>query len=115
MPCDATSSTRGTDANNSHHYEPELGLHPFSITILAELVRKSDSQVIISTQSVELLNEFDVEDVIVADRGQNGTELKRLDPEALEMWIEDYSLGDLWLKNVLVGGDTIRLYFKRKN
>ena len=86
--------------------EPELGLHPYAITIFAEMVRElsAEKQIIISTQSVELLNEFDVEDVVVVDRGENGSEFRRLDAEALEIWLkEDYALGDLWKKNILGG------------
>ena len=84
--------------------EPELGLHPYAITIFSEMVKQlsDEKQIIISTQSVELLNEFDVEDVIVVDRGENGSEFKRLDEEELDAWLEeDYALGDLWKKNVL--------------
>ena len=55
--------------------EPELGLHPYAITIFSEMVKQlsDEKQIIISTQSVELLNEFDVDDVIVVDRGENGS------------------------------------------
>lgn len=86
--------------------EPELGLHPHAITIFSEMVKQlsDEKQIIISTQSVELLNEFDVEDVIVVDRGANGSEFKRLNADELEAWLdEDYALGDLWKKNVLGG------------
>lgn len=86
--------------------EPELGLHPYAITIFAEMVKQlsDEKQIIISTQSVELLNEFDVEDVIVVDRGENGSEFKRLNEGDLEVWLEeDYALGDLWKKNILGG------------
>ena len=63
-----------------------------------------DSQLIVSTQSVDLLNEFDVEDVIVANRGSRGTELMRLPAESLKVWLEDdYRLGDLWNMNLLGG------------
>ena len=63
-----------------------------------------EKQIIVSTQSVELLNEFNVEDVIVVDRGENGSEFKRLKEEDLEVWLEeDYALGDLWKKNILGG------------
>lgn len=86
--------------------EPELGLHPYAITIFAEMVRQlsDEKQIIISTQSVEMLNEFDVEDVIVVDRGEAGSEFKRLNETELEVWLEeDYALGDLWKKNILGG------------
>ena len=86
--------------------EPELGLHPYAITIFAEMVRQlsNEKQIIISTQSVELLNEFDVEDVIVVDRSDNGSEFRRLDSEQLKLWLDgDYTLGDLWKKNILGG------------
>lgn len=86
--------------------EPELGLHPYAITIFAEMVKQlsDEKQIIISTQSVELLNEFDVEDVIVVDRDENGSEFKRLNEDELEVWLEeDYALGDLWKKNILGG------------
>ena len=85
--------------------EPELGLHPFAITLLAELVHSvSDkTQVILATQSPILLDHFDTEDVLVAERVDDGTELTRLDPESLEIWLEDYSLGQLWEKNEIGG------------
>ena len=70
--------------------EPELGLHPYAITIFSEIVRQlsNEKQIIISTQSVELLNEFDVEDVIVVDRSDTGSEFRRLDPEQLKLWLD---------------------------
>ena len=86
--------------------EPELGLHPFAIVILAELVKKAafKKQIILSTQSVELLDQFDVEDIIVVDYSDNGSEFKRLASEELEEWLEDdYTLGELWNKNILGG------------
>jgi predicted ATPase len=85
--------------------EPELGLHPTAITILAGLLKKSSkrSQVIISTQSVSLVNEFDAEDIIVVEKENGETVFKRLDPGILESWLDSYSLGDLWDKNVIGG------------
>ena len=86
--------------------EPELGLHPYAITILAELAKQvsANKQIIISTQSVELLNEFDVQDVIVVNRSEDGSRFSRLDEEELKIWLdEDYALGDLWKKNILGG------------
>ena len=86
--------------------EPELGLHPYAITMFAEMVKQvsAKKQVIISTQSVELLNEFDVEDVVVVNKDDNGaTTFRRLNEETLKIWLDDYSLGDLWQKNILGG------------
>jgi len=86
--------------------EPELGLHPYAITLLAETMRSISEykQIIVSTQSVELLNEFDVEDIIVVDRSECGSSFKRLDANELKVWIEDdYTMGELWKKNILGG------------
>nr|WP_297385899.1 AAA family ATPase [uncultured Roseateles sp.] len=85
--------------------EPELGLHPYAVTMLASLVKQSaaQTQVILSTQSPLLLDNFDPADVLVADRVDGGTQLKRLDVDKLESWLEDYSLGQLWEKNELGG------------
>jgi predicted ATPase len=86
--------------------EPELGLHPYAITIFAELVKKAATkkQIIIATQSVELLDHFEAEDVVVVDRSENGSEFKRLDTERLAAWLEDdYTLGELWNKNIFGG------------
>lgn len=85
--------------------EPELGLHPTAITILAGLLKKASkrAQVIISTQSVSLVNEFDAEDIIVVEKEDAETVFKRLDSEILETWLDTYSLGDLWDKNVIGG------------
>jgi predicted ATPase len=85
--------------------EPELGLHPYAITLLASLVKQASvkTQVILSTQSSLLLDHFQPEDVIVAERSQGGTQLTRLEPSRLAAWLEDYSLGQLWEKNELGG------------
>lgn len=85
--------------------EPELGLHPFAITILASLIKQASvqTQVIVSTQSSLLLDHFQPEDVLVADRKDGATTLNRLDPAQLQSWLEDYSLGQLWEKNEIGG------------
>jgi predicted ATPase len=85
--------------------EPELGLHPYAITILASLMRNisREKQVIVSTQSVELLSEFTAKDVIVVDRKDGKSLLRRLDEDDLQEWLEDYSLGELWKKNIIGG------------
>lgn len=80
--------------------EPELGLHPYALSILAGMVRyaATHSQVIISTQSALLLDQFEPEEVLVADRVNGSTTLKRLDSDVLGDWLDDYSLGQLWEK-----------------
>jgi predicted ATPase len=85
--------------------EPELGLHPFAITILSSLVKAASerTQVIVSTQSAFLLDHFRPEDVLVADRVDGGTRFTRPDPTRLASWLEDYSLGQLWEKNEIGG------------
>ena len=54
---------------------------------------------VLATQSTLLLDHFRPEDVLVADRVDGGTQLTRLDGTALEQWLQDYSLGQLWEKN----------------
>lgn len=89
--------------------EPELGLHPFAINLLAEMLKEAaeSKQVIVSTQSVELLNNFQPEDVVVVQREGDASVFKRLDAEELADWLTgDYSLGELWKRNVLGGRPT---------
>lgn len=85
--------------------EPELGLHPYAITMLASLIKMASekTQVIVSTQSPMLLDHFSPEDVLVADRLKETTQLTRLDTEKLSFWLEEYSLGQLWEKNEIGG------------
>lgn len=86
--------------------EPELGLHPYAIEILVELIKavSKETQVIVSTQSPALVDSFEVEDIIVVDRKDGASTFKRLESDALSLWLEDYSLGELWRKNVIAGG-----------
>jgi len=85
--------------------EPELGLHPYAITMLASLIKAAsvDNQIVISTQSPILLDHFEPEDILVANRIDGATQLERLDSKKLEHWLEDYSLGQLWEKNEFGG------------
>ncbi|SRR5260221_1362684 len=89
--------------------EPELGLHPYAIEMLASLIRQAsvNTQVIVSTQSSLLLDHFQPEEVLVANRVEGRTEVRRTDPAQLATWLEDYSLGQLWEKNEL-GGRPVR-------
>lgn len=83
--------------------EPELGLHPVAINKLAAMVRKASEkvQVILSTQSANLIDNFDPEDIIVTDREGAGSVFKRLKAEELSTWMGEYTLGDLWGQNKL--------------
>lgn len=85
--------------------EPELGLHPAAIEKLAHLLKQAsqESQIIVSTQSVNLLSHFQPEDVIVVDRKENQSIFERLKSEELNIWLEDYSLGEIWEKNLIRG------------
>jgi predicted ATPase len=85
--------------------EPELGLHPAAIQVLASLLRAASqrSQILLATQSVTLINQFDPEDVVVADRQDGGTTFTRLSSETFSNWLDEYSIGELWEKN-LIGG-----------
>jgi predicted ATPase len=85
--------------------EPELGLHPFAIRILAEMLEAASMrvQVLLATQSVTLLNNFAPQDVLVASNNGLQTTFERLDEDKLRTWLHDFSLGELWEKNVLGG------------
>jgi len=85
--------------------EPELGLHPYAITMLASLIKQASTktQVIVGTQSPLLLDHFRPEDVLVANRAGGSTQLTRLESSTLATWLEDYSLGQLWEKNEIGG------------
>lgn len=85
--------------------EPELGLHPYAMGLLVEMLRSiaTNSQVIISTQSVSMVGEFYPEEVIVVDRENDASVFRRLNSKDLEVWLENYSLGEIWEMN-LVGG-----------
>lgn len=85
--------------------EPELGLHPMAIKKLSDLIIQASekSQIIISTQSANLVDNFEPEDILVVDRKDNATVFKRLNPEELSSWLENYSLGEIWEKNIIGG------------
>lgn len=85
--------------------EPELGLHPYAISLLASLLRQAATrtQVIISTQSVPLVNQFTPQDIIVVDRIDGESQFRRLEDNEIAQWLDDYGMGDLWEKNVIGG------------
>jgi predicted ATPase len=91
--------------------EPELGLHPYALTLLGNLFKQAavsrgssiSKQVIISTQSALLLNEFAPEDIVVVERTNGESTFRRLDSTHLSEWLDEYTLGELWQKNLLGG------------
>ena len=85
--------------------EPELGLHPYAITLLAAMIKQTSisTQVIVSTQSALLLDNFNPEDVLVADRENGSVQFTRPSTQNLHLWLEEYSLGQLWEKNEIGG------------
>lgn len=85
--------------------EPEFGLHPYAINILADIFKQvaEDKQLIVSTQSVELINELEPEDVVVVDQEQGVSSFRRLSELELSDWLQDYALGELWKRNILGG------------
>jgi predicted ATPase len=91
--------------------EPELGLHPYALTLLGNLFKQAAQQsgsyvfkqLIISTQSAPLLNEFAPEDIVVVERHQGESIFRQLNSADLAEWLEEYTLGELWQKNLLGG------------
>jgi predicted ATPase len=86
--------------------EPELGLHPAAIVVLAELIQvaSKQTQVIVATQSPALIDQFGIDDIIVVNREDGASTFQRLKEEDFSAWLEDYSVGELWSKNVIAGG-----------
>ncbi len=85
--------------------EPELGLHPYALDTIASLIRHASeySQVIIATQSADLMDYFEPDEIIIAERPDKETIFKRLDAKKLKEWREEYTMSELWKKNVLGG------------
>ncbi len=87
--------------------EPELGLHPFAISKLAGMIQSVASkgtQVIVATQSIDLLSYFNPEDIVAVDLHDGASVFTRLKQEELEIWLTDYALGDLWKRNIITEG-----------
>ena len=86
--------------------EPELGIHPQALELIAGLIRAASvkKQVIVATQSAHFLNYFDLSEIIIVESEHNRTGFRRLAAEPLKDWLDDYSVGELWQRNVLGGG-----------
>lgn len=85
--------------------EPELGLHPYAIEVLAGLIRAASKtvQVMLATQSVSLIDRFAPEEVVVVDRPRRDSKFRRLDGKEFAEWLSEYTLSELWEKNVIGG------------
>jgi predicted ATPase len=86
--------------------EPELGLHPEAIRILGELIRDASNrtQLIVATQSPLLIDQFSIEDIVVVNREGGQSTFQRLELEDFDKWLDNYSVGELWTKNVIKAG-----------
>jgi predicted ATPase len=86
--------------------EPELGLHPSAVEIIASLLKRASHhcQVIVATQSTTLLDHFEPQDVFVVQRRGKESQFERLDEDKLRAWLKEYLLSELWEKNVIGGG-----------
>lgn len=86
--------------------EPELGLHPAALHVIAGLMHEAatTTQLIVSTQSPLLVDHFDPDDIVVVRRHGNESVFERLEPADLERWLDEYTLGDLMLKDVIETG-----------
>lgn len=87
--------------------EPELGLHPFAISVLADMIRATSlqSQIILATQSTRFVDEFEAKDLVIVERDAkaNCSRYRKLDEGKLSAWLNEYSMSELWEKNVLGG------------
>ena len=81
-------------------------MHPYALTLLGSLLDSAseDMQIIVATQSVSLVNEFSVDDLIVVELNNGVSTFSRLDESQFSVWLKDFSVGELWDKNVLGGG-----------
>ena len=87
--------------------EPEIGLHPDLLFTLAGLLREAAerTQLVVTTHSELLVSEFSdrPEDVVVCERERGATTLRRLEPDKLDHWLEDYRLGEVWRRGAIGG------------
>ena len=86
--------------------EPELGLHPMAINVIAELIKslwKQDRQIIVSSQSISFINNFEAKDLIVVDRINEESVFRRIKEDEVKNWLNDFSIGDIWDMNIIGG------------
>lgn len=87
--------------------EPELGLHPDLLSGIVEMIRECSerTQLIVTTHSETIVDAFsdDPESVLVCEKEDGITTMKRLSSEDLAVWLKDYSLGQLWSRGQIGG------------
>lgn len=85
--------------------EPELGLHPYAIKLLASMLQDTSNyaQILVATQSPALVDQMEPQDVIVADMVEGASQFHRLDREKLSEWLSDYTLSQMWETNLFGG------------
>ena len=89
--------------------EPELGLHPDALQLVAEILldASKSTQLIVTTHSEALVDALTdhPESVLVCERDfDNSTQMERLSKKKLEVWLKRYTLGELWRKGEIGGG-----------
>ena len=85
--------------------EPELGLHPAAIGLIGDMIKSlsRERQVIVATQSPLLVDSFDIDEIIVLELKEGRTEVRNLDENGYRSWLDEYTTGELWQKNLLGG------------
>ncbi len=85
--------------------EPELGLHPFAMQLLAAMMRSAarPRKLSLRHNPVTLANQFSWEDMVIVDQNSNGSQFRRLREKEVSSWLEQYRLGDIWEMNALGG------------
>ena len=85
--------------------EPELGLHPAAIVLIGNMIKSlaTERQVVIATQSPLLVDAFSLDEIVVLELRDKRTEFRRLDADDYQIWLDDFTTGELWQKN-LIGG-----------
>lgn len=85
--------------------EPELGLHPAANTVIGSMIdcAAMDRQVIVATQSALLVDNFRLDEIVVLEPGEDRTTVRRFKEAEYTHWLDEYSTGELWMKNVLGG------------
>jgi predicted ATPase len=86
--------------------EPELGLHPAALAVLADLLKSASrhSQLLVATQSAALIDHFEADDIVTVNLRDGCSTFKRLDPKELKEWLDEYTVSELWARNVIGGG-----------